>query len=152
MGRHRTYVVSLTEEERDQLESLVRKGRESARVIRRAHTLLMASEGRLNRDIAQTLRVSEQTIINTTKAYVTGGLVTALHDAPREAPRSGAPRKLDGRGEAQLTLLACSRPPEGWAKWSLRLLADRLVELGVVGAISYQTVRRTLKKTRSSRG
>jgi FixJ family two-component response regulator len=76
-------VVSLDQEERERLESLVRKGRESARVIRRAHTLLMVADGRLNREIAPTLRVSEQTVIHTTKAYVGEGLDAALYDTPR---------------------------------------------------------------------
>lgn len=148
MGRHRTYVVSLSEEERQRLESVVSKGRESARVIRRAHTLLQASEGRLGREIAETLRICQQTVLNTTKAYATHGLDAALY----EAPRPGAARKLDGRAEARLTLLACSDAPEGRKQWSLRLLADKMVELGVVDELSYQTVRRTLKKTTSSRG
>lgn len=148
MGRHRTYVVSLSEDERERLESLVSKGRESARVIRRAHALLQASEGRLNREIAEALRVCEQTVTNTAKAYATQGLDAALY----EAPRPGAARKLDGRGEAQLIALTCGAPPEGQAQWSLRLLADRLVELEIVDTISYETVRETLKKTRSNRG
>jgi transposase len=141
-------VVSLDATERERLESLVSKGRESARVIRRAHTLLQASEGRLNREIAATLRVSELTVINTTKAYARQGLDAALF----ESPRPGASRKLDGRAEAALMLLACRDPPEGRAKWSLRLRADTMVALDVVEELSYQTVRRTLKKTTSSHG
>lgn len=148
MGRRRTYVVSLRADEQKRLESLVSKGRESARIIRRAHTLLQASEGRLNREIAASLRVCVQTVLNTTKAYATHGLDAALH----EAPRPGAARKLDGRQEAHLIALACSDAPEGRSQWSLRLLAERLVALEIVDAISYETVRETLKKTRSSRG
>ena len=142
MGRPRVYVVELAPEQRRRLRDLSRKGQSGARVIRRAQTLLLADEGYQNKEIAGVLGVAAETVKNTNKRYVKDGLESALH----ERPRPGHGRKLCGREEAQLIALACSDPPAGRSRWSLRLLADRLVELAIVDAVSYQTVRRTLKK------
>ena len=109
---------------------------------------MLADEGRLNVEIAEALKVSTSTANRMRKRYCEGGLEFALH----EKPWKGAPPKIDGRAEAQLTLLACSEPPEGRSKWTLKLLADKLVELEVVESISHMTVHRLLKKTRSNRG
>jgi len=130
------------------LRDVAQKGHAGARVIRRAQTLLLADEGYQNKEIAQVLGVASETVKNTNKRYAKEGLDSALH----ERPRPGHGRKLQGREEAQLIALACSDPPEGRARWSLRLLAERLVALEIVEEVSYQTVRRTLKKTRSNRG
>lgn len=148
MGRPRVYVVELSPEERMRLRDVAQKGHAGARVIRRAQTLLLADEGYQNKEIAQVLGVASETVKNTNKRYAKEGLDSALH----ERPRPGHGRKLQGREEAQLIALACSDPPEGRARWSLRLLAERLVALEIVEEVSYQTVRRTLKKTRSNRG
>jgi len=148
MGRPRVYVVELSPSERRRLRDLTQKGHAGARVIRRAQTLLLANEGRQNKEIAEVLGVAAETVKNTNKRYVKEGLDATLH----ERPRPGRGRKLSGRDEAQLIALACSNPPQGRARWSLRLLAGRLVELGTAEEVSYQTVRRTLKKTRSNRG
>ena len=113
-------------------------------MIRRAHTLLLADEGRDNREIASILRACENTTRRTVKRYVSEGLTEALG----ERPRPGQKRKLDARGEAQLIALACSEAPEGRQRWTLKLLADGLVALGVVESIAYQTVRRVLRKAR----
>lgn len=148
MGRPRVYVVELAPAERRRLRDLTHKGACGARVIRRAQTLLLADEGYENKEIARIVGVASETVKNTNKRYVREGLDSTLH----ERPRPGHGRKLCGREEAQLIALACSKAPQGRRRWSLRLLADRLVELGIVEEVSYQTVRRTLKKTRSNRG
>jgi|APSaa5957512622_1039677.scaffolds.fasta_scaffold51196_2 transposase len=142
VGRPRVYQVELGDEDREALTEIVQSGREKARVIRRAHTLLLADDGRDNREIASILRAAEDTTRTTAKRYLSGGLAEALG----ERPRPGQKRKLDARGEAQLIALACSDAPEGRERWTLKLLADGLVALGVVASISYQTVRRVLKR------
>ena len=137
------YIVNLTDEEREQLKSLVSKGRESARKIRRAHILLLADDGRRDADISESLCTSIPTVERTRKRLVSGGLDWALN----ERHRPGAQAKLDMKGEAVLATLAQSEPPEGQKRWTLQLLTERLVELGVVETISKETVRKRLKKT-----
>jgi transposase len=136
------YIVVLTDEERKQLESLVSKGRQSARKIKRAHILLLADDGRQDADISKSLHTSIPTVERTRKRFVTGGLDWALN----ERRRPGAKVKLDMKGEAVLATLAQSEPPEGQKRWTLQLLTDRLVELGVVESISKEAVRKRLKK------
>jgi len=148
MGRKRLHEVSLKEGEREELESFIRKGKASARSLTRARILLLADEGRSDKEIVDVLKVCRGTVRNTRDKYWKGGLDCALN----EKPRSGAPPKIDGRVEAELTLLACSDPPEGRSRWTIMLLRDKLVEMGVVDSISHMTVYRTLKKKRSSRG
>jgi transposase len=142
------YVVDLTPEERATLETLIQKGKEGARLIRRAHTLLLAADGFPDAVIAQVLHIGHATVERTRQRFVEEGLQPALS----EKPRPGASRKLDGKQEAFLVALACSAPPEGRDKWSMQLLADRLVTLGLVPALSDETVRRRLKETRCSPG
>ena len=142
------YIVDLTSEERQKLLELTRKGKQSVRKIRRARILLKADQGWKDREIMAALDTSSTTVERTRKRFVEGGLEKALN----EDPRPGQRRKLDGRGEAHLIALACSQAPAGHSHWTLRLLADELVELGVVESISHETVRQTLKKTRSSPG
>ena len=142
------YKVELKEEERTFLNQLVRRGETSARKVKRALALLNADEGLIDREIASTLRIGPSTVERTRRRYATEGLESALN----ERPRPGQKRKLDGKQEATLVAIACSAPPEGHATWTLRLLAGRMVELGQVETISRETVRRTLKKTNSSRG
>ena len=144
------YIVSLTSEERDQLEALLKRGRVGARVSARARILLHAAEGATDAAIAAAVRVGEATVERTRQKLVEGGLDWAL----RERPRPGGKRKLDGKQEAFLVATACSTPPDGRPRWTLQMLADRLVEvrLVLVDAISDETVRRTLQKTSSSRG
>ena len=142
------YLVQLSTQQRSQLYALIQKGNAPARAIRRAHTLLLADEEQPVTLIAAALHTSAVTVTQTCKRYLTAGLKAALYDQPRP----GACRKLDGRQEAHLIALACSAPPLGRERWSLRLLADRAVELGIVEDLSYATVRRVLKKTRPSRG
>jgi transposase len=135
--------IQLTAEDREALRQLTRKGKVSARKLNRARILLLTDEGRAEQEISQILGTSGNTIWRAKVRYNEGGLDWALN----EEPRSGAPRKLDGKQEAFLVALACSDPPEGRETWTMQLLADQLVELGMVESISDETVRITLKKT-----
>lgn len=145
------YVVDLNEDERVQLEELTKKGATSARRLRRARILLCASEGILDREIARALGASVSTVERVRRRFVEEGFEEALSERARVGGASR--RKLDGKGEAYLVALACSDAPEGWDRWSMRMLAGRLVEVGVVDEISGETVRRTLtKKGASNRG
>ena len=147
------YVVRLDEAERAFLTDLVSTGTAAARALTRARVLLKADQGPggpgwTDERIAAALEVSVSTVERVREALVTEGLDAALW---RRRPPA-RPRKLDGAGEAHLVALACSAPPAGRARWTLRLLADKLVELEVVEAICPETVRLALKKTRSSPG
>lgn len=149
---HKTYIVDLTAEERASLEKVANSGRTSARKQIHARILLKADtsvtgSGWSDEQIADALDVSVSSVARVRKRLVEEGLEAALN---RRAPRPPRPRLLDGEQEARLLALACSQPPEGHARWTLRLLADRMVALEYVESISYETVRRTLKKTRSS--
>ena len=142
------YVVRLTEEERTVLTEVIGKGRATARKIKHANVLLKLDTGGLNWSDAQVVDAfdcSARTVFSLRQRFVEAGLEAALERKPRAHP----PREriLDGHGEAQLVRIACSTPPEGQARWTLNLLAERLVELQVVETISPQTVMRTLKKT-----
>jgi transposase len=148
------YIVRLSASEREALERLVNKGKVAAAKRKRAHILLKAdadAEGPAWTDeqIAEALDVSVATIHRTRQAYVGQGLEVAL---ARQRPTGRQFRKLDGAQEAKLVTIACSPPPEGQARWTLQLLADQLVTREIVEAIGRETVRRTLKKTTSSRG
>ena len=138
------YIVDLTEEERTFLLALIKSGEHAARKLRHFITLL----GCEYREIAEVLHTSPPTIQRTRQRFVEGGLENALH----ERPRPGAGKKLGEKGEALLEMLARSAPPVGRKRWTLQLLADRLVELRAVDNISYETVRRELKKNVSSLG
>lgn len=142
------YIVDLNSEERSHLESVTKTGKHKARTITRANVLLMANEGYLDKEIASVLRVNVSTVERTREKFVVGGLEYAIEDRPHP-PKS---RKLDGKQEAFLIATACSNPPEGRSNWTMQLLADRLINLGVVDSISDETVRQTLKKTMSSLG
>ena len=138
------YIVELTAEEREQLLALTRKGRTPARRLKRALVLLAAAEGASDVTIASQVRVHCATVERVRQRFVTEGLEAAL----AERPRPGKARKLDGRQEAHLIALACSEPPPGHTRWTMQLLAGRLVELAVVEAISDETVRRALTRGR----
>jgi transposase len=148
------YPVILTTPERDQLKRMLAAGTESARKLTHARILLKADQGPdgpgwVDHAIAEAVEVSQPTIARVRKQYVEQGLEAALNRRP---PSREYVRKLDGVQEAKLLAVACGKPPTGQARWSLRLLADKLVELEIVeDGVSYQTVRRILKKTRSSR-
>ena len=142
------YVVDLTDTEREQLRALVSKGSASARKIRRARTLLLAAEGRTDGEVAAALQTGVATVERTRRRFVEEGLAAALV----ERARPGAAPKLTPKQQAFTIALACTKPPEGRERWTLQLLADRLVELEVIPDISDESIRRLLKKTRSSRG
>jgi transposase len=142
------YHIDLTVPERSLLLALIQRGRTSARKMRRAQILLAAADGHSDAAIGRMLHSSVSTVERTRKRFVEAGLEVALH----ERPRPGARAKLDGKQAAFLVALACSTPPDDRTCWTMQLLADKLVELQVVEAISDETVRRVLKKTRSSPG
>jgi transposase len=142
------YVVDLFPEERARLDALLQKGKASARMLRRARTLLLAADGFTDAAIARVLQMGHATVERTRQRFVEAGLDAAL----TEKPRPGRDRLLDGKQEAFLVALACSPPPEGRAHWSMQLLADRMVTLGLVAALSDETVRRRLKETNCSPG
>lgn len=136
------YKVELCQDERSELEGLTRKGQVSARKMKRAQILLKAAEGWRDADIAAALDTGQSTVERIRRRFVEGGLARALN----EDARPGQKRRLDGRAEAHLIALVCCERPDSQARWSVRLLADKLVELGVVDSVSYETVRQTLKK------
>jgi transposase len=136
------YIVDLSGEERALLLRLTSKGKASARKVKRAHSLLLAAEDKPDEYIAEALHLGLSTVARTRQKFVEGGLEFALS----EGPRPGAARKLAGKQEAFLVALAGSQPPQGRKVWSMQLLAERLVSLGMVEAIADETVRRTLKK------
>jgi len=136
------YIVKLESDERNQLLELTSKGASGARKMKRAQILLKADEGWKDEHIIQALNTSRSTVERTRKRFVEGGLAQALNEDPRPGQRT----KLDGAAEAHLVALTCSDAPGGRDHWPLRLLADKLVELGVVESISYETVRQTMKK------
>jgi transposase len=137
------YRVTLTSDERETIRDLLNRGTTSARVLRRAHILLHADEGRTDEEIVAVLHVARATVERIRQRFVAGNLERAL----REDPRPGGQRKLDTKQEAYVLATACSAPPDGKRRWTLQLLADRLVEMQIVEHISDETVRRTLKKT-----
>ena len=147
-GPLKKYLVELTAEERSQLAVLTGKGRASARRIKRALVLLAAGAGDKDEDIASKVQVSVRNIQRMRQRFVEEGLEAALS----ERPRPGKARLLSNRQEALLIAITCSTPPRGRAQWTMKLLADRLVELKEVEMISDETVRRTLKRGRSSPG
>ena len=144
--------IQLKDDERQELEQLISKGESSARVQRRARILLLSDcnqEQPLGTGaIARALMCSPGTVCNVRHRYLSGGLRAALYDKPRP----GGKPKITGEVEAHLIALACSDPPAGRARWTLRLLADRLVELELVESISHVAVGEVLKKTNSSPG
>jgi transposase len=136
------YTVDLTSDERAHLVALTRKGKASARQVTRAHVLLHAADGLTDSQIATAAHTSVPTVARIRKRFVQGRVQTAI----TERYRKGGRPKLDLKQEARLIALSCSTPPEGRKDWTMQLLADKLVELGVVDEISDETVRRTLKK------
>ena len=147
------YIVELTSEERKQLQQLVKKGKVAGYKIRHAQMLLKADQGKKDPcwpdvQVAEAFGVHVTTVERLRKRFVEQGLEAALERNKRD----NYTRTLDGNAEAHLVAIACSDPPPGRSEWSLRLLADRLVELSVVDSVSYMTVSRTLKKMNLSRG
>lgn len=148
MSRKIVHQVRLKEEERNELYRYLHQGIASARSLNRARMLLMADEGYSDDHISKSLQVAKSTVARIRGRYFQEGLQSAL----KEKPRSGAPPKIDGRAKAEVVAIACSKPPGGRSRWTLRLMADRAVELNVVDSVSHTTILRILKKMRSSRG
>jgi transposase len=144
----KVYLVDLDEEEKQFLLALTKKGKLSARKLTRAHVLLHAAEGKVDTAIAESLHVHVNTVMRIRRHFVAGGVGRALEDGRRP----GAPAKLDGKQEAFLVALACSKAPAGREHWTMQLLADEMVRLEVVDSLCDETVRRTLKKRTSSPG
>lgn len=149
------YKVTLEVDERQMLEAITQKGSHQSRKIINALILLNCDEGKFNQrrlrgeDVAEVLKVSMRKLDRVKKRFVEEGLDAALGRRPS---RRHYERKADGDLEARLVALSCSDPPKGYSQWSLRLLADRAVELEYIDSISYETVRRVLKKTKSNPG
>lgn len=148
------YKVILTEEEHKELMNIIGKGFHSSQSYRAAYILLNCDEGHhsekvTNEQMRKVLKIGMRTIDRVKKKFVEEGLESVLE---RKPPNREYERKADGDLEAHLITLCCSQPPEGYAKWSLRLLADKMVELEYVDSLSYETVRRVLKKTNYSLG
>lgn len=144
------YAVMLNPNQRDYLIHLTSSGTESARKLTRARILLKADEGELgpayaDKEIKEAVEVSIPTISRTRKTFALEGLEAAL--IPKKRSKPSRPKKFDGEKEAHLIALACSEAPEGHARWTLRLLAEKMVELNHVSSVSHETIRRTLKKT-----
>ena len=138
--------VKLKPKERKELKQLIGKGTEKARKITRCRILLLAHEGKTDTQIIEALKVARNTIRTVRSRYVQEGLEAAIN----EQSRSGAPKKFTGRQRAKITAIACSEPPEGRSRWTLRLIADKVVELNMAEDISHQTIKRILKKTNLS--
>jgi len=141
------YLVDLSADEREELSQLVRRGKHSSRKVTRARILLLASDGAADEQVVAALKTGFATVERTRKRFVEEGL-----GCLKERARRGQARKLTGKQEAHLVAVACSAPPGGRARWTLRLLADKVVELGFASSIARETVRQVLKKTNSSRG
>lgn len=148
------YLVTLTAEEREELGALISRGKASARTLTRARILLLADQAeggpaKSDPEIVEAVMCGRATVERVRRQFVEEGLESALTRKPTLRTYEN---KIDGRTEAHLVALTCGAPPEGRARWTLRLLADQMVALGYFESLSYETVRMTLKKTTSSRG
>jgi transposase len=141
------YLVDLTVAEKLELEKLLKGGKHQSRRLTRARILLLANDGKTDDEIVSALQTARPTVERTRKRFVEEGL-----DCLQEKLRHGARPRLDERQQAHLFAVACSPAPEGSARWTLKLLADKAVELGFVDSIAKETVRQVLKKTSSNRG
>ena len=142
----KSHCVKLKKRAHQYLQKIVESGEEKARKITRCRVLLLADQGKTDREISDALNVCLATIFNIRRRYHQKGLERAIN----EGARSGQPPKFKGKSMAKITAIACSKPPSGHAKWSLRLLADRVIELDIVESISHVSVRNILKKTNSN--
>lgn len=139
----RKEILKLTETERLKLQEIVRKGERKARTITRARILLLSDQGWEDQRVADALQIGRATVERIRRRAVREGVEIALVDRPRP----GSERKLNAKQEAQLVAIACSNPPPGRKRWTIRLLVDEVIQQGVVDTISFETVRRVIKKT-----
>ena len=142
------YRVELTESQRRRFSEVANRGRSPARTVKRALALLKTDEGQTDDRIAEALSMSRRTVVRIRKRFCEEGLESALV----ERPRTGQKPKLDDQADAHLVAIACSDPPEGHAHWTLKMLAERMVELDYVDSIARETVRKSLKKTNCGLG
>jgi len=147
---NKKYIVELTGEERDKLKTMTKKGKSSAQAILKARILLKAdqsaeSEAWLDREICEALDTNMKMVSRVREKFVSSGFDAVFQRKKQEMPSK--PRIFDGEAEAKLIALSCSEPPEGYAHWTIRLLADKVVELEIVETAHFNTVGRTLKKT-----
>jgi len=142
----KSHCVKLKKQARQYLQKIVESGEEKARKITRCRILLLADQGKTDQEICNALNVCLATIFNIRRRYCREGLERAIS----EGARSGQPAKFKGKTMAKITAIACSKPPQGQAKWSLRLLADHVIELNIVETISHVSIGNILKKTNSS--
>ena len=142
--RTKKYIVNLTDEQKEKLNSIIDKGIHSSREIKRAKVLLLAEQNKEDNEVAQIVGYTSQQVQNIRKRFFTEGLDSAL----KEKPRPGAPLKLNRRAEELASAIACSNPPEGHSCWTMQMIADKLVELKYVSDITDETVRFRLKKKR----
>ena len=142
----KSHCVKLKKQSRQYLQKIVESGEDKARKITRCRILLLADQGKTDQEISDALNVCLATIFNIRRRFCRKGLERAIG----EGARSGQPPKFKGKSMARITAIACSKPPEGRAKWSLRLLADRVIELDIVETISHVSIHNILKKTNSS--
>lgn len=140
--------LELNDKERQKLREVVRKGKNKARVITRARILLLSDAGRKDKQIADTLQVGRATVERIRRRAVREGIEAALVDRPRP----GSKRKLNAKQESQLVAIACSDPPPGQKRWTIRLLMEEVMKQKVVDSISFETIRRVVKKTMSNPG
>ena len=140
--------LNLSKAERQELQEIVRKGKNKARVITRARILLLSNEGRTDQQIADALQIGRATVERIRRRAVRESVQVALV----ERPRPGTEPKLNAKQEAQLIAIACSEPPPGQKRWTIRLLMEEVMQQKIVDSISFETVRRVVKKTMSSLG
>ncbi len=146
--RTQTYPVNLTQDQRGHLLNIARRGKSSARKVKRSLILCKTDEGLTDQQVSEALLVSPATVYRLRRRFAKEGMASALN----ERPRPGQPRKLNGKQEAHLVAVACSQAPEGHTHWTLQLLADKVVQLEFSDAISLEAVRQILKKTNSNHG
>ena len=146
MARTSKYPVTLTDKERKALEAFVSSGEKKARQITRARILLYADADKKDIEIQSLLGITHQTILTFRKKYLAKDYDHIL-DVLQDAPRTGRPLEIDSRVEANISMIACSDPPEGSARWTLHMIADRVVKMEVIEKISHESVRSVLKKT-----
>jgi transposase len=148
---NKLYHIHLREFERQQLKAFVKRGHKPARQLNRARLLLLADAQTRDEDIAALLGVSLPTIYKMRKKYCQN-TSEAILELLKDQPRSGQPRKVDTRVESHVSMIACSDPPKGHTRWTLQMIADKLITLHVVDSICIESVRKALKKTSSNRG
>jgi len=144
---YKHYPIRLTDAERREIEQLLESGRQPAREITRARILLLADKRKRDREIAETLKISSYTVHNVRKRFFNNRSINSLE----EKPRPGKPPKFTGITAMRIGTLVCSQPPEGHKRWTLRLLADRAVELELVDTISHESIRRILLERKRDR-